>query len=44
VTDNFPAGCDASSSRDELREALAKHVHSIVSSNYQDLAAKLDMP
>mmetsp|Transcript_6059 Transcript_6059/g.18248 ORF Transcript_6059/g.18248 Transcript_6059/m.18248 type:complete len:413 (-) Transcript_6059:343-1581(-) len=44
VTDNFPAGCDANSSRDELREALAKHVHSIVSSNYQDLAAKLDMP
>jgi len=27
-----------------LPQALAKHVHSIVSSNYQDLAAKLDMP
>jgi len=42
VIDNFPEGCDANSSRDDLREALAIHVHKIVSNNYEALASKLD--
>eukprot|EP00310_Coccolithus_braarudii_P022115 CAMPEP_0183355582 /NCGR_PEP_ID=MMETSP0164_2-20130417/40968_1 /TAXON_ID=221442 /ORGANISM="Coccolithus pelagicus ssp braarudi, Strain PLY182g" /LENGTH=366 /DNA_ID=CAMNT_0025528731 /DNA_START=169 /DNA_END=1269 /DNA_ORIENTATION=+ len=42
VVDNFPEGCTAESSREELREALTRHVHAIVASNYDALAMKLD--
>ena len=37
VVDNFPEGCDATQQRDILRDALAEHIHGIVSDNYKAL-------
>mmetsp|Transcript_4816 Transcript_4816/g.15237 ORF Transcript_4816/g.15237 Transcript_4816/m.15237 type:complete len:415 (+) Transcript_4816:33-1277(+) len=42
VADNFPEGCDASASRDTLREALSAHIHGIVFDNYQALASRIE--
>ena len=42
VVPGFPTECTADISREELREALATHVHSIVSSNYGHLAKQLE--
>ena len=41
VVENFPEGCDDKESRDVLRDALAEHIHGIVSDNYKNLEAKL---
>jgi len=42
VVDGFPEGCTENSSRDELREALAKHIHGIVVNNYGGLSEQLE--
>ena len=42
VVPGFPAECSVDASREELRELLAEHVHSIVSANYQTLAKELE--
>jgi hypothetical protein len=42
VVENFPEGCDPTQERDYLRDALTKHMHGIVASNYKGLEAKLE--
>merc|ERR1719321_902873 len=39
VAENFPEGCDPSSTRDEVRERLSAHIQEVVTRNYADLEA-----
>lgn len=41
AVENFPEGCSADSSREELRDALAAYAQKTVATNYQALEAEL---
>lgn len=43
VVTDFPKGCDPQGEREILRDALARHIHDIVSKNYKGLSEELNL-